>query len=106
MRFINCTPHQIYLNNGDSFPVSGKVARVSADYSPFDGNMICSQVFGKIVDLPDAQQGVYCIVSAMVLAANMESGNPRMDLVAPATGHPDCIRNDKGHILSVPGFVQ
>jgi hypothetical protein len=37
----------------------------------------------------------------MVLAASN-----RDDLVAPATGHPDTIRNEKGQIISVPGFVQ
>ena len=40
------------------------------------------------------------IVSAMVLSAS-----DRTDLVAPATGHPDTIRNDKGQIISVPGFI-
>jgi hypothetical protein len=30
----------------------------------------------------------------------------RDDVVAPATGHPDTMRNDKGHIISVPGFVR
>ena len=39
--------------------------------------------------------------SAMVLAAC----NDRSDLVAPATGHPDAVRSEKGHIVSVPGFV-
>ena len=47
------------------------------------------------------------IVSAMVLAAN--NSKPRHkrrgDLVAPATGHPDCIR-ENGFIVSVPGFVR
>ena len=47
------------------------------------------------------------IVSAMVLSA--ENAKPksyrRKGLVAPATGHPDCIRKD-GFIVSVPGFVR
>jgi hypothetical protein len=30
----------------------------------------------------------------------------RQDVVSPATGHHDCVRNDKGHIVSVPGFVR
>ena len=30
----------------------------------------------------------------------------RADLVAPATGHKDCVRDDAGHIVSVPGFVR
>jgi len=46
------------------------------------------------------------IVSGKVLDANKMSSNPRVNIVAPATGHPDAIRNDKGHIVSVPGFVR
>jgi hypothetical protein len=29
----------------------------------------------------------------------------RSDLVSPATGHPDCVR-ENGQIKSVPGFVR
>ena len=29
----------------------------------------------------------------------------RKDLIAPATGHPDCKR-ENGFIVSVPGFVR
>lgn len=41
--------------------------------------------------------------SAMVLAAAKNKG--RTDVVAPATGHPDCKR-ENGFIVSVPGFVR
>lgn len=61
---------------------------------------ICRQEFGDVQGLPDPQDGVKLIVSAMVLAAS-----DRADLVAPATGHPETVRNEKGHIVSVPGFV-
>jgi len=39
----------------------------------------------------------------MVLEAGRKIG--RNDLVAPATGHPEAIRNEQGQIVSVPGFV-
>ena len=29
----------------------------------------------------------------------------RNDLLAPATGHPETVRNEQGQIVSVPGFV-
>jgi hypothetical protein len=41
-------------------------------------------------------------VSAVVLAA---VGQSRPDVVAPATGHPQCVR-ENGLIQSVPGFVR
>ena len=97
--FVNLTPHDIVLNDGTVINSKG-VVRISAQYSEFkDG--ICCQVFGDPVGLPEEKEGVFLIVSALVLGAVK-----RKDLVAPATGHPECIRNEKGHIVSVPGFVK
>ena len=102
MQYINLTPHQINLNDGRVFPASGQIARVSSSFSEVKDDL-CQQVFGKVSDLPEHQKGVRLIVSGMVLAALAGS---RSDVVAPATGHPECVRNEKGHILSVPCFVQ
>ena len=98
-KFRNYTPHEIVLNDGRSFPSEG-VARVSATFTDFSPSLLCSQVFGDVKGLPPLEKGVKIIVSAMVLNAS-----DRPDLVAPATGHPDAKRNEKGHIISVPGFV-
>lgn len=99
MTYLNFTPHTINLNDGTSYPSQG-IARVSATFTDFDSDGVCQQKFGDVQGLPDPQDGVKLIVSAMVLSASN-----RTDLVAPATGHPDTVRNDKGHIVSVPGFV-
>ncbi len=98
--FKNYTPHTINLNGGRSFPSEG-VARVSATFTEFNQDGICRQEFGEVEGLPAPEKGIKLIVSAMVLSAS-----DRDDLVAPATGHPDTIRNEKGHIVSVPGFVE
>ena len=50
---------------------------------------------------PPQEDGVLVIVSALVMQAS-----DRTDLVAPATGHPDCVRDEAGRIKSVPGFVR
>ena len=100
MRFINCTPHTINLNDGREFPVSDHIARVSSSYTEFVNDM-CTVVYGEVVDLPEPQEDTMYIVSAFVLNACPE----RKDLVIPATGHPDCIRNE-GRIVSVPGFIR
>lgn len=105
-KFINLTPHDIKLNDGTIYPASGKVARVESVFSNFCCSI--SKVFyGEIENLPEPEDGTYYIVSAMVLAANNSQPRCRRrgDLVAPATGHPDCIRKD-GFIISVPGFVR
>jgi len=97
MKFENYTPHTIKLNNGMSFESKG-IARLSSSYTDaVDG--ICHVKYGEIEGLPEPKKGVKYIVSAMML------GKGRDDVVAPATGHPDTIRNEKGHIISVPCFV-
>lgn len=98
--FINCTPHALTLNDGTVIPASGQVARVAASFTQFDENGVCKQVFGDVQGIPAPQEGTLYIVSALVLAAS-----DRTDLVAPATGHPDCVR-ENGMIKSVPGFVR
>lgn len=102
MEFINLTPHDIVLNNGITLHSKG-VARVADNFSAFDKDGICMVMHGDIKDLPAPKEGVTFVVSAMVLAAAKETG--RKDVVAPATGHPLCKR-ENGYIVSVPGFVR
>lgn len=102
MKFVNLTPHDVLLNNGTVYEKSGTVARISSTYTDFDENGICHVKFGKITGLPESQDGVIYIVSGMVASA----AKNRMDIVSPATGHKDCIRNEQGQIVSVPGFVR
>jgi hypothetical protein len=100
--YINLTPHTINLNDGRYFESVG-VARVSTTFTDIvDGE--CDVVYGDITGLSEPTAGIKFIVSAMVLDAAKKAG--RADCVAPATGHPDCVRNDKGHIVSVPCFVK
>lgn len=99
MRLRNFTPHAIVLNSGESFPSEG-LARVANTFTQFDEDGVCRVEYGDVEGLPEPEDGVLLIVSAMVLAAS-----DRSDLVAPATGHPDCVRNE-GRIVSVPGFVR
>lgn len=103
MNYINCTPHAIILNDGTSFEPSGKIARVSVEFTDFDENHVCEQKYGDVIDLPEPKNDNVYIVSALVLSA---LNGVRRDVVAPATGHKSCVRNDKGQILSVPGFVK
>lgn len=98
--FINLCPHDLTLNDGTVIPASGVVARVSASFSEFDKDGICKVVYGELENVPEPKENTIYIVSAMVLAAT-----DRKDVVAPATGHPNTIRNDENRIVSVPGFV-
>lgn len=100
MEFINLTPHTVNLNDGREFPPSGNIARVTVHFFEFK-NDITEQVFGSVTGAPAKKEGTLYIVSGIVLAASN-----RKDFVAPATGHPNVVRNDKGQIVSVPGFVK
>ena len=100
--FYNYTPHSITLHSGEKYDSVG-VSRVSNTFSAVDENGICSVDYGDITGLPEPADGCTYIVSALVLAAAKAAG--RTDCVAPAFGHPDCVRK-AGIIMSVPCFVR
>ena len=104
VNFVNLTPHAIRLNDGRVFEPSGSIARVSQSISEFDENGIAIQSFGEVSGLPAPIEGTIYIVSAMVLGRAQAEG--RNDVVAPATGHPKCVRDEAGRIVSVPGFLR
>ena len=110
LTIINLTPHTIKINSGKEFPPSGMVARVSAQFSLTTSPELLKEEiyiytveYGEIEGLPEPEEGKLYIVSAMVLEAGKRIG--RNDLLAPATGHPETIRNERGEIISVPGFI-
>ena len=105
MKIINLTPHAVVINNGPTFPPSGTVARVSVkqvDAGTINGVPVKKQAFGDIVDLPPPSPDTVYIVSSLVLSAAKAAG--RKDCVAPDTAN--AVRDENGHIVSVPGFVR
>lgn len=104
-KIVNLTPHAINITDGPTFPPSGTVARVSVQQvgaGTIAGIPVKTQTFGDIVGLPAPQAGTVFIVSAMVLNAAKAAG--RDDVVAPDTAN--AVRDDNGHITSVPGFIK
>ena len=105
MKIVNLTPHAVVITDGPTFPPSGKVARVSVqqvDDGDINGIPVKKQTFGEIVDLPPSAPDTVYIVSSLVLSAAKAAG--RTDCVAPDTAN--AVRDDNGHIVSVPGFVR
>ena len=123
MKVVNLTPHAIVLvreywdendfTNGDNHYVtervtyqpSGIVCRVDISTTTTTGDIngfpvVMNTVTG-INGLPSPVEGVRYLVSAMVLDSAKFLG--RTDCIAPDTNR--ATRNDKGHIISVPGFV-
>ena len=68
-KFRDFTPHAINLNDGTVIESEG-IARVAASFTDFDENKICSQEFGEVEGLPEKEEGVYIIVSLLVLQAS------------------------------------
>ena len=106
VKFINCTPHEVVLNDGTTFAPSGVCPRISSGYTEPDENGIATPTFGAVEGLPEPQEGTLYIVSGMVLSAVKD----RDDLVAPATSHPKSVRfadgPHKGQVQSVFCFVR
>ena len=133
MKVINLTPHEIvvefeaetscqYCGAGEYNPecpecrgTGGPVPSTRTWRIPASGEVVRMTTSQKWVDhvngfpiqrnevtgsnLPEPQKDTLLLVSAIVLAAFPE----RSDLIAPDTGNAK--RNEKGHIVSVPGFV-
>lgn len=98
MNIVNLTPHEINLNNGTNYPASGEIARAKTVWGDPGADGIGSVTVGEITGLPDPKDGTVYIVSGIVSSIMKD----RTDIVSPATGHSDCIRNEKGQIVSVP----
>ena len=113
---INLTPHPITIHDGDNavtIPPSGTVARVATSsiemyrlpVEPGVSPVLQMTTFGQVVDLPEPQDGVYYVVSGLVLSALREQGSDRQDVIAPATGpKDDAIRDEAGCITGVTRF--
>ena len=99
VKLINCTPHTVTVC-GLVIPASGIVARVAEEIEILravrvNGVEIKLAVrrFGKIENLPEPQEGVLLITSALVAQAAWALG--RHDVV-----HPACFeRDDEGRIV-------
>lgn len=104
---INCTPHDIVLRDASgidhTISASGIVPRVASTPGALRDLGLPVQVadadtFGDVTGLPDAVDGTFLLVSAMVGAALSGS---RPDVLVPGTGPADgCIR-DGGRIVAV-----
>ena len=109
MEIINCTPHPIRVVLADHevvFEPSGTVPRIAAgieDAGDINGIPLVRETAGPIENLPDPQEGMVLIVSALVRK------DPRLvhrtDLVSPDT-FKGAIRDDSGNITGTTRFIR
>ena len=103
-QFINLTPHILNIIAADGStvyipPDGNRIARVgsiSSIVATVNGINISRQTFGKVVDLPDAQDDVVYIVSRMV----KDRVPDRDDVVVP--GVP--FRDTDGKVIGAWGL--
>jgi len=102
----NLTPHPIVVRGIEEetvFPPSGVIPRVGTIETPsqaIEDIPTVTQAMGTVEGLPEAEEGIFLLVSAMVFNAS-----DRRDLIAPDTGK-GAIRDKKGRILAVTRFVR
>lgn len=106
-KIINLTPHAVNLFLSDNTTVtfeSQGVARAEqtvVDAGSIDGYRLVRTSFGAPVDLPDPQDGVYYLVSAILVSAARQSGRTVADLLLPA----ETVRDDQGRIIGCRAFA-
>ena len=107
MRLVNLTPHAIHLGALTIHP-SGTVARVEHDEREMgtltvDGERVTVRVRSarRVSALPPPADGVYYIVSSLVLDALAELGQERRDLLCPDR----LLRDERGRVTGCAGLV-
>lgn len=104
MKFVNLTPHPITIVEGDQstlYPVDGPAPRLAVEreaLGQIDGISVVRSTMGEPVGLPDPQDGVIVIVSALV--AEHSSVASRADLAYPG----EAIRDTDGKIVGAKGL--
>ncbi len=108
MQITNMTPHQIVVvgQGGEvllSIAPSGQVARVGQTreiVGEVNGLPIYRSTYGEVTGLPEAQDGVALIVSAMVRLATPGRGDIYSpgELVRDAAGQPIGCRGLEGNV--------
>ena len=103
MKFVNLTPHEINIYEGDKLiktvPASGKVARreqIQKVLGEIDGVTVTEQFFGAVCDVPPKKEGIAYIVSRIVA----EAFKFRDDLYIPGP----MVRDDGGRVIGCQGL--
>lgn len=104
-QIINCTPHDVNIVNEAggliTFPKSGVVPRLKQETQTvgnLNGIPVTETVFGETQELPAPIEGVFLIVSRLVMSANQG----RQDLLVPN----DVVRDESGNIIGCRSFAR
>ena len=101
-KILNFTPHALKVVDLDgsvvTFPSVGvaRVATSSVSKDPINGFGVVATAFADVAGLPSPQDGVYFVVSRLVLSACPG----RTDLLCPG----ELIRDVDGNVIGCKGF--
>jgi hypothetical protein len=99
---VNCTPHVVAIHAGDRVleiapsGVCPRLTPVRTELPATDGIPTVHTALGAVVGLPDAVEGTYLIVSALVMSACPD----RPDLRSPG----EAVRDADGRIVGCRGL--
>jgi hypothetical protein len=106
MRIRNLTPHKLTIIDGENevvFPPEEWTPRVEEEQQPAQSIVTndavvqtCRKAYGSIIGLPEPQEGVILVVSAMVAERAT-----RADVMSPDTGPFSVVRDNEGRVLGV-----
>ena len=105
MKIVNLTPHDVNIIGEigevvQTFPASGELARCSVSREQVDvinGIPVNRTIFGDVEGLPEQQEGIVYIVSALVAQAVKD----RDDLLIP----DDAVRDEQGRVVGCRAFA-
>ena len=102
-KIINCTPHEINVVKEDgtilTIEASGIVPRCTqteAHVASVNGIAVTKQVFGEVINLPEAQPETFLVVRLLVAS----SGKDHKDLLVPSP----MIRGEDGRPCGCRGL--
>ena len=101
-QILNYTPHALNVVGLDgsltTFPSVGvaRVATSTVSVNPINGFGVVATAFADVAGLPSPQDGVYYVVSRLVLSACPD----RSDLLCPG----ELIRDSAGNVAGCDGF--
>jgi len=104
MKFLNLTPHPITIVEGEQstvYPVDGPAPRLAVEreaLGQIGGISVVRSTMGEPTGLPEPQDGVIIIVSALVAEHASVAG--RADLAYPG----EAIRDPEGKIVGAKGL--
>ena len=107
MKFINLTPHDVTIVDGETkhtFPKQGlaRVQTIPLNPTMLGGIPFFTTTYGGTEGLPEPQEGIIFIVSMVVAQANPE----RRDIVFPASDPANSVRDEKGNLIGFKALTR